>query len=220
MKGYRLLRLRMMTLPVVALGIMLLLSACAGVAIPNTGSTSTPVANGTPTTSSNGTPGTTGTPSPGTTPTQSVFKQGSIDFAGTVKSVNGQMIAVSMPDGRLLNINIGGNAPPTVDQIEKISARANSDGSFTATNLDRADNSDLNKPVKYTGVTTSDVGSDNIIHFNVGTYSFSFTIPGTADLKDFNNNPQSIQNNQPVTVEVQFNGANPTLLKVGNPNSH
>ncbi len=220
MKGYKLLRLRLMTLPVVALGIMLLLSACAGVAIPTTVSNGTPPVNGTPTTSTNGTPGTTGTQSPGTTPTQSVFEPGSIDFAGTVKSVNGQTITVSMPDGSTLNINTVGNVPG-VGQIEKISATANNDGSFTATKLSLGDSGDLNKTVKYVGVTTSAVGSDNIIHFNVGTHSFSFTIiPGTTDLKDFNNNAQSIQNNQAVTVEVQFNGANPTLHKVGNPNGH
>jgi hypothetical protein len=221
MKGYRLLRLRLITLPVVALGIMLLLSACAGVAIPTTVNNGTPPVNGTPTTSSNGTPGTTSTQSPGTTQTQSVFEPGSIDFAGTVQSVNGQTITVKMPDGTLLNINIVGNAP-SVGQIVKILAMANPDGSFTAKKLSSGDSGDLNNPVKYTGVTTSAVGPDNIIHFNVGTHSFSFTIiPGTTDLKDFNSNPQSIQNNQSVTVEVQFNnGANPTVSKVSNPNSH
>lgn len=91
----------------------------------------------------------------------------------------------------------------------------NPDGSFTATILKpaRPGDPDLNV-IAYTGVTTSAVGADRVIHFTVGTKSYTFTIPTTADLGDFGGNAQAIGNNLAVKVKVQY-PAN-TVVSVGN----
>jgi hypothetical protein len=73
--------------------------------------------------------------------------------------------------------------------------------------------------VDYQGVTTSAVGSDRVIHFGVGSKSYSFSIGSTADLSDFNNNAQAVQANQSVKVEVLFSGSTGTVVKVSNANS-
>jgi hypothetical protein len=91
----------------------------------------------------------------------------------------------------------------------------NPDGSFTAAILKpaRAGDPDMNV-VAYTGVTTSAVGPDHVIHFTVGTTSYTYTIPSTAVLTDFGGNPQAIAINTSVKVKVQY-PAN-TVVSVGN----
>jgi len=103
---------------------------------------------------------------------------------------------------------------PTIGQLIKVEASANtSDGSLTATKLKSADSSD--NTVVYTGVTTSAVGADNVIHFRIGNRDFSFTVfPGTTKLDDFDNNPQSIGSNVSVQVKVQFQGTTETVQEV------
>lgn len=181
-----------------------------------------------PTQNDNATPG-VGTAEPaGTSNPNEPASQGNIAFTGKVQSVSASSIVVSMPDGQALSMNIvngqtdlstfsGGH--PTVNQTLKVKANANADGSFTATELKPTDNGDTQdqSQVDYQGVTTSAVGSDNHLHFKVGSKSFDFVItPGTTKLSDFNNNAQSIGNNQAIKVSAQFQGATATVLKVEN----
>jgi hypothetical protein len=174
----------------------------------------TPLANETP--NSNETPG--------------VNEPGSIDFIGKVQSVNSSSIAVSMPDGSTLSMNIVNGQTdlshyngglPAVGQLIKVSALANTvNRSFTATDLKPTDSGDLKdqNTVSFHGVTTSAVGSDRVIHFAVGSRSFSYAIAPTADLKDFNNNVQSIGNNVSVKVTVLFDGTSGSAIKVDSSN--
>src|SRR5438874_40576 len=69
--------------------------------------------------------------------------------------------------------------------------------------------------ITFQGRTTAAVGSDNVIHFTVGTKSYSFIIPSTADLTAFHGNAQSIQSGTQVQVQVQYNGSTPTVILVG-----
>jgi len=181
------------------------------------------------------TPSTNETPNSNETPngTEGTNQSGSISFIGKVQSVNSSSIVVTLPNGSTLSMSIingqsdlsdFNGALPTTGQLIKVDANANSDGSFTATKLkttDSGDTSDQTKlnTVDYQGVTTGAVGSDRVIHFNVGSKSYSFSIGSTADLSDFNNSAQTIQANQSVKVEVLFNGSTGTVVKVSNPNS-
>jgi hypothetical protein len=153
---------------------------------------------------------------------------GSISFTGTVKSVSNSNIQVSMPDGKVLSMNIvngqtdlGENGTlPTVGQLIKVKAITNSDGSFMAKSLKVADSNDMQDQnvVEYQGVTTSAVGSDGVIHFKVGNDNYSYTInASTTQVKDFPN-AQAIGANQPVKVKVQFNGSTAVVLQVQNSN--
>jgi hypothetical protein len=158
--------------------------------------------------------------------------QGNIEFTGKVQSVNGSNVVVSTPDGQTLSLNIVTGQTDTSDmkgtqlssgQVIKVKAITDQSGNFVASKLgiekpDDQQQQDMST-VQYQGVTTSAVGSSNQISFKVGNKSYSFPISNTADLKDFNNNAQSIQNNMQVQVKVTFNGTNGTVIKVSNPNS-
>ncbi len=189
------------------------------------------IATGTEPTNDEATPGVTQgietqTPQANSTQTTTVNEPGSIQFKGRVQQVSNNSIVVSMPSGQNLTMSIVSgltdlrdfnNALPTVGQLVKVKSVANTnDGSFSAAKVSSADptDSDLNV-VQYQGVTTSAVGSDNVIHFKVGNRSFSFTIGTNAELHDFNN-AQSIGSNQSVKVEVMFQGNNGTVQKVSN----
>ena len=157
----------------------------------------------------------------------STNEPGSISFIGKVQSVSPASIVVSMPDGSTLSMSIvNGQSDlsdfnrvlPTAGQTIKVTANANTDGSFMAAKLQMTTQSDLSNlnAVAYQGVTTSAVGSDRVIHFAVGNKSFSFTIDSAADLSAFNGNAQAIQTNQMVKVEVLFNGSTGTVTRVAN----
>ncbi len=111
-----------------------------------------------------------------------------------------------------------GGVLPTVGASVDMDSIINPDGSYTATILKPAQpgDPDLNV-IAYTGITTSAVGADRVLHFTVGTKSYTFTIPPTADLSDFNGNAQAIANNMTVKVKVQY-PAN-AIVSVGNPNA-
>ncbi len=174
-----------------------------------------------------------GIETPNATEPQGTNQSGNVSFIGKVQSVSSSSIVVSMPDGSTLSMSIVNGqtdlsdfngALPAAGQLIKVEANANSDGSFSATKLKTTDSGDTSNPTKlntvdYQGVTNSAVGSDRVIHFNVGSKSYSFTIGSTTDLKDFNNNAQAIPANQSVKVEVLFNGSTGTVVKVSNPNS-
>jgi hypothetical protein len=133
-------------------------------------------------------------------------------------------IDVSMPDGNTLSMIVNSQTDlsafddklPDVGTFLRVKAIANRDGSFTAAKLSPEQSDAPNRDViTYQGVTTSAVGTDHVIHFKVGRKSYTFTIPSSADLKDFNNNPQAIQINQAVKVEVRFHESKGTVIKVG-----
>jgi hypothetical protein len=139
-------------------------------------------------------------------------------------SMSDNSIVVSMPDGNNLSMLVSSQtdlsdfdgALPEVGDLIKVKAIANADGSFTAAKLshEQPDDPDIHV-ITYQGVTTSAVGEDNVIRFTVGPKSYSFTIPSSADLKDFNGNAQAIQANQVVKVKVKFNESEGTVIKVG-----
>ncbi|MGH2509419.1 MAG: hypothetical protein ACRDHZ_18735, partial [Ktedonobacteraceae bacterium] len=66
--------------------------------------------------------------------------------------------------------------------------------------------------------TTQAVGSDNVLHFRVGSQNYSYTISATTELDDFNGNAHNIASGTPVKVEVQFTGTTGSITKVSNPN--
>lgn len=187
-----------------------------------TGTSITVVGNGTPVTSS--TPGASGiVGSSGT------VEPGSISFTGMVQSVNSTSIVVNLPDGSTLPMTmVNGQTDlskfngslPSVGQLIKVDATANTDGSFVASKLSPSDSGDLKdqNTVDYQGVTTQAVGTDNVIHFRIGNRDFSFTIfPGATKLDDFDNNVQSIGSNMSVKVTVRFQGATGNVQEVKKP---
>ncbi len=195
--------------------------------VTGSGNAYTIVSNSTPVLSE--TSGVNTTPSVGVTQPSTTFAPGSLNFMGTVRSVSASSLTVSMPNGSTLLMNLTaltdrshfGGGLPTSGQLIKVEATANADGSFTATKLDTTDASDVvnQNLVQYKGLSTSAVGADRVIHFKVGTRSYSFTIGATTDLSDVGGNAQAIQANQIVKVKVQFAGSTATVLKVERSNS-
>jgi hypothetical protein len=162
------------------------------------------------------------TPEATTTGTTSIGNvQGNVSFIGRVQSINGTNLVVLMPNGNPLSMTIGNNGDnnqiPSVGQQVKIKANTNTDGSFQTSeikNLDNEQNNDLNT-MSFTGITTSIVGTDNMLHFKVGSQNFSALIDNNTKLKHVNNNSaQTIGSNQNVKVDVRFNGGNGNALEV------
>ena len=192
--------------------------------VTGSGNSYTIVPNSTPQLSETNTPAPNATQTP-TTQSPTPVAPGSIQFTGTVRSISSTSTVVGMPDGSTLTMSITsltdhshfGGGLPSVGQLIKVETASNPDGSFTATKLEPTDANDVLKQniVEYQGVTTSAVGADRVIHFKVGTKSYSFTIGATTDLSDEGGNAQAIQANQLVTVQVQFAGSTGTVLKVG-----
>jgi hypothetical protein len=164
----------------------------------------------------------------GQSTTTTSVAQGTLDFDGKVQSINASSITVTMPNGESIQMAINNltdredfaNGLPTVGQQIKVDGYTNPDGSFIAKKFsilkadDQANTIKLNT-VDFKGVTTSAVGSDQVLHFNVGTKSYSYTLNSTTQMKDFVNS-QAIQSNQIVKVEVLFNGSNGSVVKVEN----
>ncbi len=153
------------------------------------------------------------------------FASGSLEFYGKVRNVEGDSIAVSMPDGKILTLDVipgqtdlshNNHDMPVVGQMIKAHAVARHDGSFTATEIARAGRGDRHDraEAEYRGVTTSVVGSDMVLHFQVGMMAFSFPISATADLRDFDDRAQSIGADEHVEVVVEFQGAHGTIVEV------
>ena len=190
--------------------------------VTGSGNSYTIVPNSTPVLSE--TPEVNTTPPVGVTQSPTTFAPGSLNFMGPVRSVSASSLTVGMPNGNTLSMSITaltdrshfGGGLPTSGQLIKVEATANADGSFTAAKLDTTDANDAvnQNIVQYKGLSTSAVGADRVIHFKVGTHSYSFTIGATADLSDFAGNAQAIQANQIVKVKVQFAGSSATVLKV------
>ncbi len=157
---------------------------------------------------------------------QGATEPGSIQFVGKVQSINASNITVVMPNGDAIPMSLGVqtdrsdfvNGQPGVGQQIKAEAVSNFNGTFIAKKLsalkadDQADQVKLNT-VDFSGITSSAVGSDNVVHIKVGNKSYSFTINATTELKHVVNG-QSIAANQPVKVEVVYNGASSNLTKL------
>jgi hypothetical protein len=165
----------------------------------------------------------TGTPTSGGS--QGTPVPGSISFTGPVQSVTSTSIVVQMPDGQPLTAGIASGQTdlsdyngglPSQGQTVDITATANTNGSFVATEIKAADSTDTEDQttVTFDGVTTSAVGSDGVVHFRIGSQDYSFTLNTGSDLTDFQNNAQSITQNQSVEVKVQFQGTTAMVIEV------
>jgi hypothetical protein len=193
--------------------VMMLITACAGTTQSTSGTTATTPATQVPPAA---------TQPPATTPAPVAFKAGGISFIGPVKSITSSSLVMSAPNGQTYTLAITaqtdhsafGGSLPTVGTSVDMDSAANPDGSFTATILKpaRPGDPDLNV-IAYTGITTSAVGADNVIHFTAGIKSYTFTIPPTADVSAFGANAQAIGNNVTVKVKVRY-PAN-TVVSVG-----
>ena len=179
-----------------------------------------------PTLATSGTPGVDETPEANETPNATEPPSaGSISFTGTVQSVSGSSLAVMMPDGST-SITMAINAQTDRSdlngaqlhngQLVKVDADVSGSG-FVATKVKVASSSD--NTVDFKGKTTQAVGSDNVLHFSVGSQNFNYTISSTADLGDFGGHASSIASGTFVKVKVQFNGSTGSVIKVGNANS-
>jgi hypothetical protein len=204
----------------VVLVLMLVVTACAGTGT----STGQPLSGTTPTTTT-ATQGVipTATQPPVSTNTPAAFKAGGISFIGPVKSITSTSLVMSAPNGHTFTMAItaqtdrsafGGNLPAVGASVD-MDSTINPDGSLTATILKPAQpgDPDLNV-IAYTGITTSAVGADRVLHFTAGVTSYTFTIPAAAVLTDYNGNAQAIGINAPVKVKVSY-PAN-TVVSVGN----
>lgn len=204
----------------VVLVLMIVVTACAGTgnAQPSTGTTPT-----TTTATQGVSPTATATQPPVATNTPVAFKSGGISFIGPVKSITSTSLVMSAPNGHTYTLAINaqtdrsayGGSLPAVGASVDMDSTINQDGSLTATILKPAQpgDPDLNV-VAYTGITTSAVGADRVLHFTAGVTSYTFTIPATAVLTDYNGNAQAIGINASVKVKVQY-PAN-TVVSVGN----
>jgi hypothetical protein len=100
----------------------------------------------------------------------------------------------------------------------KVKAETNPDGSFMASTLrtvhyDSSSHSDNLSTVDFTGSTTSTVGPDNLLHFQVGNQNFTALIDHDTDFRHLHN-AQSIDNNQPISIQVFFDGSNGNALEI------
>ena len=203
-----------------ALVMMVLVSACAGTGT-STGQSTTGSTVTTTSTTQVQQPTTTQSSSPTAQPV--AFKAGGISFIGPVKSVTSSSLVMSAPNGQTYTMVITaqtdrsafGGSLPTVGASVDMDSTINPNGSLTATILKpaQAGDADLNN-IAYTGITTSAVGADRVLHFTAGVKSYTFTLPATAVLTDFGGNAQAIGINMSVKVKVQY-PAN-TVVSVGN----
>jgi len=203
-----------------ALVMMVLVSACAGTGT-STGQSTTGSTVTTTSTTQVQQPTTTQSSSPTAQPVP--FKAGGISFIGPVKSITSSSLVMSASNGQTYTMAITaqtdrsafGGSLPTVGALVDMDSTINTDGSLRATILKPGLTTDADlHNIAYTGITTSAVGVDRVLHFTAGVKSYTFTIPATADLSDFSGNAQAIGVNMPVKVKVAY-PAN-TIVSVGN----
>jgi hypothetical protein len=133
---------------------------------------------------------------------------------------------MSAPNGQIYTMAITaqtdrsafGGSLPTVGASVDMDSTINPNGSLTATILKpaQAGDADLNN-IAYTGITTSAVGADRVLHFTAGVKSYTFTLPAATVLTDFGGNAQAIGINMSVKVKVQYPAI--TVVSVGNANA-
>lgn len=206
-----------------ALAIMLFVSACAGTGTSTGQSTTSSTTNNPTTTATQVQQPTTSTQSSTPTAQAVPFKAGGISFIGPVVSITNTSLVMSAPDGQKYTMSISaqtdrsafGGSLPTVGAIVDMDSTINPDGSLTAMTLKPGLTTDADlHNIAYTGITTSTVGADRVIHFTAGTRSYTFTIPATADLSDFGGNAQAIAVNMSVKVKIAY--PSHTVVSVGN----
>lgn len=186
-----------------------------------------------PTLANNETPGVnegpegTETPESGETPSAS-SQSDSISFTGPLQSASSSSVTATMPDGSALTVAINAqsdlnglnSAQLHAGQSVKIEALASSNG-FVAKSVKLADTGDQNDAhsVDFKGHASGQVGSDKILHFTVGSRSFSYALGNSVDLGDFGGNASSIASGTAIKVTVVFNGTTGTVSKVSNSNN-
>ncbi len=206
-----------------ALAIMLFVSACAGTGTSTGQSTTSSTTNNPTTSTTQVQQPTTTTQSTSPTAQPVAFKAGGISFIGPVKSITASSLVMSAPNGQTYTMAItpqtdltafNGSLPAVGSSVDMDSS-INPNGSLTATTLKpgQPGDPDLHN-IAYTGITTSPVGVDRVIHFTAGNKSYTYTIPATADLSDFAGNAQAIAINTSVKVKVSY-PAN-TIVSIGN----
>lgn len=173
-----------------------------------------------------GTPTTNQTSTTNQTPTSGtgINEPGSMTFYGHVQSVGSNSLVVTMPTGGTLSFTTNAYTDlsdfngtlPAVGSLIKVQVVANADGSFTATKVGNVNSGNNSTQALYTGVTTAAVGSDNVLHFRVGDQSFSFPIAPSTSLSAFSNG--NIPSGATVSVTVQFNGSNGSVIQISNGN--
>ena len=180
---------------------------------------------GTPTTDETSTTNETPTSNETATPETGTNAPGSMTFYGRVQSVGSNSFVVTMPTGGTLPFTTNSstdlsdwtsfsNGVPGVGTQVKVVVTANSDGSFTATKVGNVDAANNTTQDLYTGVTTASAGSGQVLHLKVGNQSFSFPIASGTDLSAFSNS--SIPSGATVSITVQFNGSNGSVISVEN----
>lgn len=208
-----------------AIVMMLIVSACAGTGT-STGQSTTSSTTNTTTTSTTQVQQPTTTQSSSPTAQAVAFKAGGISFIGPVKSITSSSLVMSAPNGQTYTMTITaqtdrsayGGSLPAVGALVDMDSTINPDGSLTATILKPGLTTDADlHNIAYTGITTSAVGVDRVLHFTAGIKSYTFTIPATADLTDFSGNAQAIGVNMSVKVKVAYPAI--TIVSVGNASS-
>jgi len=204
--------------------LMILLTACSGVSNGQQSTTGTTVITGTTPTTTTATQGSsTATQQPSPTAQTVAFKAGGISFIGPVTNITSTSLVMKGPDNQSYTMAItaqtdlsaySGGRPTNGSSVD-MDSTINPDGSLAATTLkpSRLGDPDLGT-IAYTGITTSAVGADRMIHFTAGIKSYTFTIPASAVLTDFNGNAQAIGNNVSVKVKVLYPAL--TVVSVGN----
>jgi hypothetical protein len=218
-------RLQFLLVGFAAFAMMLFVSACAGTGTSTGQSTTSSTTNTTTTpTTQVQQPNTTQSSTP--TSQTVAFKAGGISFIGPVKSITSSSLVMSAPNGQNYTMAITaqtnrsafGGSLPAVGASVDMDSIINPDGSLTATILKPAQLGDPDQNnIAYTGITTSAVGADRVLHFTAGVKSYTFTIPAAANLSDFGGNAQAIGVNMSVKVKVAY-PAN-TIVSVGNANA-
>lgn len=173
-----------------------------------------------------GSPTTNDTPTSNDTPTtnetSTTNEPGSMTFYGHVQSEGGNSFVVTMPNGGALSFTTNSNTDlsdwtgnsnglPSIGTLVKVEVTANNDGSFTATKVGNVDQNNNSTQAQYTGVTTAAASSGQVLHFTVGNQSFSFPIAPGTQLSGFNG---SIPSGSTVSITVQFNGSNGSIISV------
>jgi hypothetical protein len=155
---------------------------------------------------------------------------GTIEFIGKVVSVSDSSIAVLMPDGQILSMNMVSSQSdlegfhgmlPRPNQMVSVKTITNADGSFMVSKLSMAKSDNLSEQniVIYQGVTPSPIGPDRKLNFLVGNRSYSFQIGPDANLPDFGSNERSLGDNIPVKAKVLFDGSTGIVTNLNGENN-
>lgn len=150
------------------------------------------------------------------------MKLDNISFVGPIQNISNSSLEMKLPDGTTLTMAINAETDQSdlkgvqlsSGQTVEVEANVNDDGSFTATEIEHASSNDDISVVEYEGKTTRAVGSDNILHFSVGTHNYSYAISPTVKLKDINESVHSITSGTRIEAEVRFAETTGNVIKI------